>query len=85
MQQTAGSLQIAESGIEEALLRLVRDPEYVGGTLSVGEGLATITIIGETQKTITSVGELNGLTRTIQVQTDYNENVLTVLSWEEIN
>lgn len=72
---------VAESGAENALLRLVRDPTYTGETLNVSSGTATITVSGST---ITSVGTIGNLSRKIQVLTSYNNNQLVVTSWKEI-
>lgn len=80
-QQALISQQIAESGAENALLRLLRDPTYTGETLTVGAGTATISVSGST---ITSVGTSGNFRRTIQVQTTYTNNILTISSWQEI-
>ncbi|MBI3380276.1 hypothetical protein HY029_05990 [Candidatus Gottesmanbacteria bacterium] len=75
---------IAESGVENALIRLLRNPNYTGETLPIDTGNATIQISGSNPITITSVGTLNNLSRTIQVTVDYTNNILTVQSWKEI-
>lgn len=75
----------AESGIENAILRLLRNPSYAGETLAVDQGTATITVTGTEPKTITSIGKLGNFTRTLQVQVGYTNNVLTISSWGEIN
>lgn len=84
LEQSFGALQVAESGAEEALLRLIRDPEYVGGTIAVGDGISSIVITGDTQKIATSSGKLGDITRSIQVQLQYDNNVLTLVSWKEV-
>lgn len=82
--QGANSLDIAESGAETAMIRLLRDPNYTGETLTVGDGQAVITITGSNPKTILSKGTLNNFTRTIQVIVDTSNNTLTATSWKEI-
>lgn len=82
-QQSLNSLYVAESGVENALLRLLRDPNYNGETLPVGDGSVTITITGTTTKTITAVGTNGNFKRQIQVVAGYINNVLTVTSWKE--
>ena len=77
-------LQIAESGMENALIRILRNPSYIGETLPVGEGTATITVTGSGPFTLTSVGSIGNFSRTIQVVADYNNNILTVTSWREV-
>ena len=79
----------AESGIEEALLQLLRDPSYLGipagSPLSVGEGTVTIQVSSSSGIfTTTATGIFRSAVRKIQVQTVYNNNILTILSWKEI-
>lgn len=77
------ALYIAESGVENALFRLLRDPAYAGENLPVGDGIATITVSGIDPVTITSVGTVAGFERTIVVTAGYTNYVLSVDSWEE--
>lgn len=76
---------IAESGAEEGLLRLIRNPLYpgtpAGQPLTVSSGSAQIQV---SAGVITSTGTYNNAVRKIQVQTVYNNNVLTITSWKEI-
>lgn len=78
--QSITATHIAESGAENALLRLLRDPNYAGETLAVGAGTATITVTGSTTKTITSIGTIGDFQKTVQVVVTYN-NTMTVSSW----
>lgn len=75
---------VAESGIENAFLRLLRDPNYAGETLTVEDGTAIVTVTGTSPYVITSVGEVGNFIRTIEAQADYTSGVLSVISWEEI-
>lgn len=76
---------IAESGADNAILRLLRDSTYTGETLSVGNGTATITVSGSTTKTITSTG-VNGLfVRKVQVVGNQSSNIFTITTWAEID
>ena len=75
---------IAEGGAENAVLRLLRNPNYTGETLTVGDGIATITVTGTDPKTILSVGKIGNFTRQIQVVAGYTNNILTVSSWKEL-
>lgn len=77
--------QVAESGIENALLRLLRNPNYVGETnLQVGNGTVDITVTGDaTTKTITSIGRINNYLQTVQVIVTYNDTIMTISSWKE--
>lgn len=82
--QGTNSLDIAESGAETAMIKLLRDPSYLGETLTVGNGQAVISITGSNPKTIISTGTLNNFTRTIQVIVDTSNNTLNATSWKEI-
>lgn len=75
---------IAESGMENALLRLLRNPFYTGETLSIDGGTATIVLSGTSTKTITSTGQQGNYVKKIQVIASYTNNVLTITSWKEI-
>ena len=76
---------VAESGAEEGLLRLLRNPSYSGTPqgqpLSVNGGSVTIVVSGGT---ITAVGTYNNNVRKIQVETAYSNYARTVISWKEI-
>src|SRR3990167_6772654 len=64
------ALAIAESGIQDALMKLVRDKDFTsaGYNLSVSGGTATIIVpSGAFPKNITSSGTLNSKTRKIQL------------------
>ena len=82
--QGANSIDIAESGAETAMIKLLRDPNYVGETVTIGNGQAEITVTGTNPKTIISKGTLNNFTRKIQVIVDTSNNKLTATSWKEI-
>lgn len=76
---------IAESGAENAILRLVRNPAYAGEALMVGNGTATITVTGSSTKTIVSEGVRGSFRRKIQVIGTYVDNIYTPSSWTEID
>lgn len=75
--------QVAESGMENALMRLLRNPNYTGEILPVGTGTATISVTGTTTKTITSIGRINNFLQTIEVIVTYNDSIMSVSSWKE--
>lgn len=85
IEQGLVALQIAESGAENAILRLLRDPSYQNETLPVGDGSAVITVTTNgTQKIVESTGSLGGYRRTIRVIINSDNGTMTILSWEEI-
>jgi len=82
--QGSTAYDIAESGAETAMIKLVRNPNYSGETVSVGSGQAVITVTGDNPKTIVSRGTLNNFTRSIQVIADTSNNTITATSWKEL-
>ena len=82
--QGTTAFDVAESGAETAMLKLLRNPNYTGETLTVNGGTATITITGTNPKTVVSEGALNNFTRKVQAIVDTSNNVLTVISWKEL-
>lgn len=78
------AVSIAESGAENAILRLLRNPSYTGESLPIGDGTATVTVTGSGTQTITSIGRIGNFERTVQVVVVRNNGVLTVSSWKEM-
>lgn len=72
---------VAESGAEDALLRLLRNPSAGNFTLIMPEGNAVETI---TNGTILSTGTSGNFIKKIQIQTTYNNNQLIITSWQEV-
>jgi len=76
---------LAEAGIENAVIRLLRDPSYAGETLTVDDGIVTISVSGLDTKIITAESQINELKRKIQVIGTYEENRFVPASWKEID
>lgn len=77
--------QAAESGIENALLRYIRNPSYSGETMTLSTGQSvTTTIIIDSGVTVTSSGNVGGTIRQIEATIQYNDGILEVLSWKEL-
>lgn len=83
-EQSLMAYSVAEAGVEEALLRILRDPGFSGATLTIGQGIATISASGTTTKTILSAGSFNNFLRQVQVTASYVSGILTVTSWQEV-
>jgi hypothetical protein len=83
-EQSTIAMNIAESGIENGLVRFSRDIGYTGETLLFSGGRAIITKPDDF--TLQSRGIYGDFVRTIQVKiTDYvNTNNLTINSWQEV-
>lgn len=82
--QGSNALTIAEGGAETAMIKLLRNIDYTGETLTIGEGEAVISVSGSNPKIISSTGTYNNFSRTIQVIVSTTNNILTVTSWREI-
>lgn len=74
----------ADSGLEEALLRLVRDPTFTGETLTLGDGSVTVVVSGTNPKTVTAQGRWGNFGRSEQAIVNLTSGQLTVVSWQEV-
>lgn len=85
-QQGSIAYEIAQSGAENAKLRLLRDPTYIGETITVGSGSAVITVTSNAGNTYTiiSKGVQGSFVRQIQVDATYANNLFQVTSQKEI-
>lgn len=75
--------QAAESGVENAILRLLRDPDYAGEQLSVGETVVTITVTGTDTKLITATATFLDYIHTVSATLSYVNNSLEVSNWHQ--
>ena len=83
MQQGMVALDVAESGMENGIIRFLRDPvNYNGETITTDNGTAVISVTAD-KKSITSVGTAGNYIRKIQTQIDYT-NDLKINSWKEV-
>jgi len=87
-QQGEIAYEIAQSGAENGLIRLLRNPAYTGETMPVGSGSATITVSGSGTSgnpfTILSKG-INGIyVREVQLTATYQNNLITVTGRKEV-
>ena len=74
----------SESGVENALIRLLRDPNYAGETLTQDDGDAIVEVSGGVVKTITSTASSLGFIRKIEVVVDTANYQINILSWKQI-
>jgi hypothetical protein len=84
LQASNEALAVAESGMENALLRLLRGPSYTGETLPVGDGEATISLTGTSPVVITSVGQIGDYTKTVRVTGSFVGVIFNISSWQQI-
>ncbi len=81
---TTKAYLLAESGIEDAILNLLRNQTYLGSTLTLNGSDITISVTGTNPKTVTSTVQFNNTKRTIEVILLSTENNLQISSWREI-
>ena len=84
LEQAALIRQAAESGAENALLRLVRDPTYSGETLTVDDATVTITVSGSSTKVISVVSRRAALVKELQLVGSASDGRITVQFWPEV-
>ncbi|MEK7127135.1 MAG: PilX N-terminal domain-containing pilus assembly protein [Patescibacteria group bacterium] len=73
------ALGAAESGVENALISMLRDPYGYSG-----DGFGVTVSPGNFPKIITAIGSSNYVKRTLEVGVTYSNNVLGVTYWREI-
>lgn len=82
---SAQALSYAEAGAEDAVLCLIRDPAYSGGTSALDSATVSVTVSGDpVNKTITSTATYNGFTKKIVAQVSLANNRLTLVSWKQV-
>lgn len=80
----AAAFQAAESGIENSVLRLMRDPTYVGETIEIDEkSTVVVSVTSDSGITIQSIGTVGIVSRKIIAHAHYDNLVLIVDSWGE--
>jgi len=84
IEQGTNAYSAAESGVENAIIQLLRNRSYIGETLTVGNETAEVIVSGAGPYTIISLGKSGAYSRTIQVILNDTSGVLTISSWKEI-
>jgi hypothetical protein len=86
MQEEEGNhaLETAESGIDNALLRLLRNRSFAGESFSVDGGSSVTTVNGDLTKTIVSTGTVGNVSKIVQVTVSFNNGIMQITSWQEI-
>lgn len=83
-QEGSQAFTVAESGVENALLRLLRDPSYSGETMAVSDGTATVSVSGANPKVIVSEGRVGSFFRTVRATVSYVNEIFTLTKFEEV-
>lgn len=81
-QQGEEAHSAAEAGVENAIMRLLRDPNYSGETLALGEATVVVQVTGSAQKTIRSEARSAYAVRTVVSDAEVGQ-VLRVTTWKE--
>lgn len=84
LEQGEDAHAIAQSGVEETLLRLLRNDAYSGGTLTIGDGNATVSVAGNNPIVVSSVGSTGTFKRTVQVGVTVTNMIMSMSSWQEV-
>ncbi|MFA5134896.1 MAG: hypothetical protein WC505_03875 [Patescibacteria group bacterium] len=86
-QQAVQSFTAADACMQEAYLRLEQSGSYAGGSLNVGFGSCTITVVdsGPVQKTITVTADVSGIQRKFESTVTLTGSVVSVDAWKELN
>ena len=74
---------LAETGMDNALLRLIREPAYSSETYSVSGNTVQTTVTGSGPYTVVTKGTVGSYTHTVTATATYSAGMFTVLSWQE--
>jgi len=83
--QGLATKQMAEAGAEKALVSLLRDPNYRGETFNLDTGTVVASVSGTTTLTIDVAATNGNYTKRVEVKATYSNNVLTPVSWKDLN
>lgn len=77
--------QAAEGGLEEAILQILRDPNYSGSVSNVAIGLShySYTVDTNNPKNIDVYGNYHHFRRHLHTTTSYNQGQLLINSWQD--
>lgn len=85
LQQGSIAYEIAKSGIENAKLQLLRNPDYQGETIMINEGTVSIQVSSNSGIfIITSTGQIGNYKRKSQVNAMYQNYQFTFSSAKEV-
>ena len=75
---------IADSCIENAIIRLIRNPAYSGESLDINEGNCQITVTGLTDKTVSAQANYGNKKKRVEVNLNLNNNIISLISWKDV-
>lgn len=75
----------AETGMENGILRIMRDPSYTGETIVLdGNRTSVVTVTQAPGYVLLSVGSVGSVTRKIQVNAHFTGLTFIIDSWKEV-
>ena len=74
---------LSDGGVENAMLRLLRNPSYSGETLSYDDGTADVEVAGSGNLSITSDATLNDFLSRMVAEVNYSNYIFSLTSWKE--
>ena len=74
----------AESGAENAYLRLLRDPNYKGETMTINGATVIATVSGSTNIIVNTKATSGAFSRSVQVKLQYTNGKYVIQSWKEM-
>lgn len=83
-EQGINDSRLAEGALEDSLVRLLRDPNYTGGTFTLNGGNVTVTVTGTTTKTVTASVRNGNYYRRFEAIVTFNQTQMTITSWKEL-
>lgn len=85
LQQSVVAYEIAQSGAENAMLQLLRNPAYTGEVMTISDGTATIQVSSNSAIfTIISTGQSGNFIKKVQVTGIYQNYGITFSPIKEI-
>ena len=80
-------LYAAESGVDESLIKLLRNPTIYNGETLILEGVSVNVVVNRLPPTkiiITSEAVQDSFRRKVEVSAEFVNNILTVTSWKQV-
>jgi len=85
-QQSAQSLAVADSCLQEAYLRIERASDYTGGSLNIGQGSCTINIVPQgSDRIIIVTSDVNDIVKSVESGVTITSGNIVVNYWTELN
>jgi hypothetical protein len=87
LRQSSIAISAADSYMQNALIKIIRDPNYTGETLTLDNGRVIIEVTGDNPKNVSikSINSQNDILRQLSADVGYNASgAISVSNWTEI-